>query len=435
MSSCSDLIDVDPPVDSLVSFTIFESPKTADAAVAGIYSTFYNQSYFSSDFTINVSAYVDELTSLSATVNYFYENSLLATDSDVNTFWAQSYKLIYLSNSVIEGCENSTVLTDEEKGQFIGEAKFFRAFCHFYLLNYFGEVPLITSTEVQIINTQAASLKDPVYNQIIEDLIYARDYLPADYSISFSDRTRVNSYVASAMLARVYLYNELWDLAETEATRVIEKTDLYTLNSLNDIFLSNSNEAIWQVYTRLGYTDFANEMVPLDTGGVPLYTINSYLLNTFEAGDQRKTNWIGSFDYSGETYYYPYKYKTRTNVQTEQETILRLGELYLIRAEARAEQNDIAGAQEDLDAIRSRAELDPSSVTDQSSLLAAIQKERQVELFCEWGHRFLDLKRTGNADSVLGTVKTGWNSTDILFPIPQEAISRNTNLNQNEGYN
>ncbi len=440
LTGCSDLIDVDSPVDTLDSSNIFESSSTAEAAVNGIYSVFYNgsqsgESFFSSDYIKYAGEYADEIIPLTASTNYFYQNSLLATNEDLSSFWSQTYNLIYLSNSIIEGCENSSALSDSDKEQFLGEAKFLRAFLHFNLYNYFGEVPLIKTTEVQTTNTQAASTKEAIYKQIIEDLIYARDHLAEDYSWSAGDRTRVNSYAASALLARVYLYNEEWNLAEDQATRVINKAELYSLINLNDIFLSNSEEAIWQVYTNVyGAPDFAIDMIP--TGeDVPAYELNSYLLNAFENGDQRKENWIGSIEVSEQTYTYPYKYKSNSNENIEQETILRLGELYLIRAESRAEQNDIIGAQEDLDEIRIRAGLDKTTADDQSSLLEAILKERQVELFCEWGHRFLDLKRTDHADSILGAEKANWDATDILFPIPQDALNRNTNLSQNEGYN
>jgi starch-binding outer membrane protein, SusD/RagB family len=63
-----------------------------------------------------------------------------------------------------------------------------------------------------------------------------------------------------------------------------------------------------------------------------------------------------------------------------------------------------------------------------------IEQQRRFELFSEWSHRWLDLKRTGRADVVLGGSKSGWQSTDALFPIPQQEIDRNRQLTQNQGY-
>ena len=61
--------------------------------------------------------------------------------------------------------------------------------------------------------------------------------------------------------------------------------------------------------------------------------------------------------------------------------------------------------------------------------------ERRVELFTEGGHRWLDLKRTNQADNVLSQIKSSWDVTDVLFPIPEDEIENNANLlPQNPGY-
>src|SRR5690606_19066848 len=109
-------------------------------------------------------------------------------------------------------------------------------------------------------------------------------------------------------------------------------------------------------------------------------------------------------------------------------------EQYLIRAEARAQLSNIAGAQADLNKIRIRAGLGETLASSQNELLTAILQERRFELFTEHGHRFFDLKRTGNLDNVLGS-KPGWNTTDRLFPLPEKELLLNPNLlPQNPGY-
>ncbi len=100
--------------------------------------------------------------------------------------------------------------------------------------------------------------------------------------------------------------------------------------------------------------------------------------------------------------------------------VLRLAEQYLIRAEARAQQNNLSGAQDDLNTIRARAGLDNTAANTQTSLLAAVMHERQVEFFCEGGQRWFDLTRTGQANAVLSIEKPGFKPTDILFPIYQK---------------
>ena len=150
----------------------------------------------------------------------------------------------------------------------------------------------------------------------------------------------------------------------------------------------------------------------------------------------RKLAWVQSENFSGQTIYYPYKYKINSGPPiTEFYVVLRLAEQYLIRAESRANVDDIEGAQNDLNAIRNRAGLSNTTAIDKTSLLKAIEHERQIELFAEWGNRWFDLKRTGRANTVLGSLKPStWQATDTLWPIPNSQILLNPSLKQNAGY-
>ena len=162
----------------------------------------------------------------------------------------------------------------------------------------------------------------------------------------------------------------------------------------------------------------------------------------------RFKNWLGIYTApnTNKQYYFPYKYKSYQSGKpvTEYYMVLRLGEQYLIRAEARAQQGNISGALADLNSIRNRAGLASyTGPTDNTSLLTAILHERQVELFTEWGHRWLDLKRTNTVNSIMGSpgnvcqAKGGtWNSDghQAVFPIPLSEMNLNHNLTQNSGY-
>jgi hypothetical protein len=76
-----------------------------------------------------------------------------------------------------------------------------------------------------------------------------------------------------------------------------------------------------------------------------------------------------------------------------------------------------------------------TAANTQSSLLLVIEQERRIEFFAEWGHRWLDLKRTNRADPILGALKPAtWQPTDVLWPIPQDQINLNPSLTQNPGY-
>jgi hypothetical protein len=120
----------------------------------------------------------------------------------------------------------------------------------------------------------------------------------------------------------------------------------------------------------------------------------------------------------------------------ENSVILRLAEQYLIRAEARAQINsNLAGSQSDLNKVRNRAGLANTTATTQSTLLTAIANERKVELFGEFSHRWFDLVRTGQVNTVIGALKpTTWKPTAVLMPVPYSQILLNTNLIQNTGY-
>jgi len=115
--------------------------------------------------------------------------------------------------------------------------------------------------------------------------------------------------------------------------------------------------------------------------------------------------------------------------------MLRLAEQYLIRAESNAHLSNFDEARRDINYIRQRAEmLDFHSVDDKATVLLEVEAQRKLELMCEWGHRWLDLKRTGRADGILSAIKPKWDSWDIWYPIPQDEITNNPNMEQNPNY-
>jgi hypothetical protein len=282
-----------------------------------------------------------------------------------------------------------------------------------------------------------------VYQQIVNDLKDAQNLLATDYTFSGNERIRPNKWAASALLARVYLYTRDYSNAELQSTAIINNTSLFSLaNDLNNVFLKNSAEAIWQLMP-VRANQNTNEgrffiLTGPPTSSAPGITISTSLLNLFENGDNRKFNWINSRVVGINTYFYPYKYKVKTisgTGLTEYYTVFRLAEQFLIRAEARTQQNNLSGALADINAIRNRAGLSNSTANDKSSLTLQIEKERFTELFAEWGHRWFDLKRTNRADAILSSLKTpNWQLSDILLPIPKAQIDNDPNIVQNPGY-
>lgn len=444
-SGCKKFLE--PDLKTQVSSDIvFASDGNAIAAINGLYIKLAYGPQINGLITELTGFASDELTyNYSSVINtQFIKNQLQADNSSVSGLWDFFYATIFQANSIIENASASTGMTDAYKKQIIGEAKFVRAICHFYLVNLFGPVPLITVTDKEKTIYASRNTVDEVYAQIKTDLTDAFGALPADYSVSSGERIRVNKWGAAALLARVYLYTGDYANAETQATAVLANTGLYSLLSTqNNVFLKNQGESILE-WDR---TTIVNTYEGSLFLGYPVYGLAADhallpgLLNAFETGDTRKTNWLETFG----SYTVPYKYKaagTTVDTNTENYLVLRVAEQYLIRAEARAQQNNISGAQEDINIIRNRAGLANTTAADKNALQAAVEQERRIELFCEWGHRWFDLKRWPSlttsgktrADDVLGALKTTWTSNAVLFPIPQLARDNNPNLTQNAGY-
>lgn len=442
-TSCKKYVEIDPPQNQLISNLVFENDQTADAAVAGIYS---QMNAYNGGLSVNASflpgfgAKEFYYAFSNSAYDEFKNNSLSSDNSRVNSFWEGPYSLIYQANSIIEGLNKSTKVSAPVKKSLLGEAKFFRGFFYFYLVNFFGDVPLILNTDYKVNTLLPRTNKDEVWASIINDFKEAQAGLPNTYT--GSERIRVNQGAATTMLARTYLYTKKWDLAEAEATKVIADPQYKLLPDLTKVFLKGSQEAIWQLQTINTSTTGVNtwegfSLVPVSPTARGYYNLTDDLLNSFETNDSRKRDWTKTYATGGNTFYYPYKYKIRTKSPVEEYTMaLRLAELYLIRAEARAQQSKLSLAKDDLDVLRLRANLTVlTSTLTKEQMLLAVEQERKVELFVEWGHRWFDLRRTGRALSVLTPLTPNIKSTDLWYPIPQAARNTNPNLTQNAGYN
>lgn len=443
MGSCKKYVEIPAPKDQLVSDLVFTDDKTATAAVSGLYSRMnaFNSSFanFYGNFLPASSADEVRYGFSSASLDEFRENELLASNTAVNSLWEPVYSFIFHANSILEGLTDNTQVSPELQKQLKGEAYFLRAFYYFYLVNYFGDVPLVLNTDYKTNTSLPRTPVNDVYASVINDLIVAQENLGDAYPTA--ERTRVNKAVATTLLARVYLYREQWAQAEQEASKVIGDSKYELLADLNSVFLKNSREALWQLQTINTSTAGVNtwegfSMVPASPTGTPLYRLYPDFVGNFETGDKRFTNWVREFTNASGTVHFPYKYKIRTNTPVlEYSMVMRYAELFLIRAEARAQQNNIDGAIDDLNEIRSRAGLDDLENTlSKDDVLQAVEKERKLELFSEWGHRWFDLKRTGRALEVLSIIKPDIEANDLLYPIPLSAILTNPNLEQNPGY-
>jgi starch-binding outer membrane protein, SusD/RagB family len=445
ISSCKKFVQVPPPDNLAVGSTVFSNDQTATSSVVGLYSkmTESNLFFINGAMTLYPGLTSDEIynTAPSTAIDPFTNNALASGSTLIQTnIWRQGYNYIYHSNDCIEGLAKSTGVSESIKQRLTGEVKFTRALCYFYLVNLFSDVPLITTTDYEANAVKPRAPVAEIYQQIIADLQDAQNLLSATYPTT--GPVRPNKWAAAALLARVHLYQQNWINAEATATSVINSGSYSLPANLTKVFQPNSTEAIWQLIpvNPLYNTAVGNTFIPSSATVKPAYALTSTLLLAFEPNDQRKTTWLKSNTIAAQPYYYPYKDTSRTRASganaTVYNTVLRLAEQYLIRAEARARQNNITGAVADLNLIRQRAGLPalPDTIT-QEACLTAIAKENRIEFFAEWGHRWFDLKRTGQADAVLSVIKApNWQSTDALFPIPSIEIQRNPFLTQNEGY-
>lgn len=454
---CKKILNVSPPVNTVSTAEVFSNDNQATEALAGMYSSMTNNSasFTTGAITTYCGMSADELiASDQAFIDgpaQFQQNNLLQANSIIsNNFWSSAYSTIYSANSLIAGLSNAPNVHDSVKNEIIGEAEIVRAFCDFYLINLFGEIPFVTSINWQKTNLLPRADTGLIYSAIITNLLDAQSRTANDYSIGNGQRIFANRWAATALLARVYLYRQNWDSAILESSQVINNSNLYSLTSnLNGIFLINSSEAIWQLQQPnkgLNYnaTPDGARFIPavLNSFIPPFAYLSTQLLNSFEEGDKRKLSWIDSTVVGVNKYYFPYKYKiglgqaTPGGAWTEYYMVLRLTEQYLIRAEAEANIGQLNSAISDLDVIRARAGLGTLPPPDnQGQVLNEVVQERRVELFAEWGNRWLDLKRTGMATSVLSLEKgISVSQNALVYPIPVADLSIDPNLGQNPGY-
>jgi len=472
-ASCNKFVTIPPTSARIDQTAVFQTDAAAIALMTGVYSnaTRSNEGYFPY-LSIATGMYADEITNSGAgNANFaaLYTNNL--TNRYIY-FWQEFYNYIYVTNEVVEGIHGPNGLTPAVKARLEGEAKFTRALFYYYLVQLYGDVPLVTATDYTQSYQMARTPKAQVYQQIVSDLKDAESLLGTDYTaadlktVSASGRFRPNKWAAAALLARVDLAIGNYADAITESSNVINQSGTYILDAFSNVFLATSKEAILQFQPSMNASLNTYDGNVFILVAIPDFThpgsMSNTLYNAFEDGDNRKTNWVGSYISGATTYYFPYKYKVRQVSTaavglTEPDMILRLGEQYLIRAEAYIQSNQIAQGMADINAVRARARATAtvavpnplpalSTSLSQQAALIALEHEHQVELFTELGDRLFTLKRlkgvtnTGisRADEYMPAVtmaKGGtWNTNKQVFPIPLADLTNDVFLSQNPGY-
>lgn len=377
----------------------------------------------------------------------------VTTNSVITQTWEDSYIAIQTTNVVLSRIDAIEDMEESIKETRKGEAKFIRALVYYNLVNLYGDVPLVVeeTTNPTDFFGQGRTPKADVFTQIIKDLSEAQAQLPVN-----NDMGRATKGAANALLGKVYLTNGNPQEAET-ALRAIEGYSL--LDNYSDNFgVNNENgaESIFEIQFKSGINDnsegsdfaalFTSQANPGSRGN---NLITDDLANSFEAGDLRRNEIVE--DTSTPTINISTKYlDADRDVITDGDNnviVLRYADVILMLAEALNEQSYVPDGEafDLLNQIRTRAGLPvltSASITNKAEFTEALLIERRYEFFHEL-HRWLDMKRLGDAVSIMNahfktmpsTAIISINQDDLLLPIPQSQVDTDPDyIKQNTGY-
>lgn len=417
VTSCEDFIDLEPN-DQISNDVVITNEADAVALVLGGYSDYLQDGDSYSELEIGMNGLLsDELVHTGSFPTYteFNRNEVGTQNVDLFAYWDNGYEGTFAANFLLENI-GSLELADTVENGLRGEALWLRALAHFNLTKIFGDVPLALTSDLETLSSLSRTSQPEVLNQVMADLNEAATLLQG---VNEGNKNRAGEWAAKALAARVELFRGNVSQAGVLATEVIN-SDAYSLeNNYIDVFNGGSNEVIFEVFAdandQSGIAFFFLE------DGRYEYAPSSTLIDSYEPGDSRLSI-IGATS-SGQPMGIKY---TDVATGTDQPIVLRLAEMYLIQAEANvgSPTGDTA-----LNTIRSRAGLE--DVTNAN--LENILNERFREFAFE-GLRWYDLTRTGTASAVLSPIKSDWDDTDVLLPIPQQERDQNGNLSQNPGY-
>jgi hypothetical protein len=131
--------------------------------------------------------------------------------------WIDSYKALSPINVILANIDRPAWTSDDQKNRIKGNALFFRAFWYFYLVQAYGDVPLVTEPVDQAKTNFVRTPKSDVVTQIVKDLTEAANILPE----IGQRQTEIGKGAAQHLLTNVYLYQNDWANAEQTATSLI----------------------------------------------------------------------------------------------------------------------------------------------------------------------------------------------------------------------
>jgi len=431
-SSCKKYLDVEPKASISDDQPIFDK-TSAETALRGVYSALGDGGYYGTTFQSIGYLSGDNIqwTGSQSQVQEFINHKVNAENSTIGTAWSAIYRTINRANNVIRkvGELEDGSLSSALQKQIIGEAYFIRALAYFDLARTWGGVPLITEptqSQKDNVGIKRATLAD-TYAQVLKDLEAAEPLLPAT-----TDRYRATQKTVWALKARFYLYQKNWGKAEEYADKLIADANYKLLKPYSAFFANDvrgTQESVFEIfYSSTETNGHRNQWQPQEKGGTRQWAPNDAfvaLVNNSLIGGNRnvlvakdnQNRWYGNLYYR--------------NPAADPSYVIRIAEIYLIRAEARAQQGGakLTGALSDLNAVRDRAGLAASTAVTADEILLAIENERRIEFAFE-PHRWFDLVRTGRAAAVLNVT----DANKLLLPIPADQRLIDKALDQNPGY-
>ncbi|QLE01889.1 RagB/SusD family nutrient uptake outer membrane protein [Galbibacter sp. BG1] len=432
LQSCSEVLEVNLD-DEVPSEEAITDDISLRSAVVGLYDIMQSSTYYGGEFTLAhaLTGGIGEATGFRERFEQLAEARIPTSSLYVESAWIDAYALVNSSNLILSKAEELQI----DDPDAIGAAHFLRALGLFDVLRQFGQftdmssefgVPVYTNYigAEEALTIPRSSVSES-YAQITTDLLEAIDLL--DYS---SNKFFASRGAAEALLARVYLYQGEYALAEQYADAVINSGEYELNGNYNDIYdVKASEESIL-------------ELQFLDTDGNGLTSLLSLSTPEISANyEDFYVNMLDDDDPRGDLYYdngrivFVDKYGSDPNFVSGNAILIKLSEIYLIKAEAQARQNptNLTPAIETLNVVRTRSlpemPITASDAPNYDAFVDALLEERARELAFE-GHRWFDIVRLGRAEDILGI-----ESFRTVYPIPQSevAISKGV-IAQNPGY-
>lgn len=438
--SCENLIETDFPPTQINVSQVFETVSTADGALSNLYADLQYYSVISggtSGTGALLGTYTDDLTCYIASSQNgaldIFNNQQLSTNNDIKNVWTNAYKEIYSANSIIKGVENSSGISTTDKNRIKGEALLIRSLVYFYLCQIYGAAPFVTTTDYTVNQSLGKISEAEMLTQIQNDLVVAVTLLEDSYNNA--ERIYPNKKAAQMVLAAVLMQQRKWAEGEQQLKTILQ-SPLYTWEpDISKTFKKTGKHIIWQLKplqanepTEEAFTYYFAAAAPMS------YGLSANLMQSFLPSDLRRQQWIKEITINQQVYYRCDKYKNINDNTDEYSIVFRLEEVYLLLAEALAQQKKDGEAIPYINMIRQKAGNTPLNSLSNEDLLKEIIEENRREFFTEKGNRFITLKRNKKMN-ILNGVKPNWQTFHEVWPLPLSEIMLNPNLNpQNTGY-